>query len=311
MMSETNWGRRKYRTTNWKAYNAALKARGDLSIWLDKDMQWLAPASGKRGRNQTFSDASIQFCLTIKCLFGLPLRQTLGLVQSLLKMAGLPWAAPDYSTVCRRQKGIHVQVHYRPSGNGLHMLADSTGIKFLGEGEWKTKKHGAERRRQWRKVHHGVDAENMQIRAMVVTTNEVGDSPVAAGLLGQIPNHEIVASFTGDGAYDTKDVHEACHHRKAIPVIPPRKGARLRKGLAFAHRNEAVKACKKLGRTIWKRWSGYHRRSLVETKMNCFKRLGEKVMARTFERQVAELNIRASILNRFTELGTPQTVAVA
>ena len=311
MMSETNWGRRKYRTTNWKAYNAALKARGDLSIWLDKDMQWLAPASGKRGRNQTFSDASIQCCLTIKCLFGLPLRQTLGLVQSLLKMAGLPWAAPDYSTVCRRQKGIHVQVHYRPSGNGLHMLADSTGIKFLGEGEWKTKKHGAERRRQWRKVHLGIDAENMQIRAMVVTTNEVGDSPVAAGLLGQIPNHEIVASFTGDGAYDTKDVHEACHHRKAIPVIPPRKGARLRKGLAFAHRNEAVKACKKLGRTIWKRWSGYHRRSLVETKMNCFKRLGEKVMARTFERQVAELNIRASILNRFTELGTPQTVAVA
>ena len=311
MMSETNWGRRKYRTTNWKAYNAALKARGDLSIWLDKDMQWLAPASGKRGRNQTFSDASIQFCLTIKCLFGLPLRQTLGLVQSLLKMADLPWAAPDYSTVCRRQKGIHVQVHYRPSGNGLHMLADSTGIKFLGEGEWKTKKHGAERRRQWRKVHLGIDAENMQIRAMVVTTNEVGDSPVAAGLLGQIPNHEIVASFTGDGAYDTKDVHEACHHRKAIPVIPPRKGARLRKGLAFAHRNEAVKACKKLVRTLWKRWSGYHRRSLVETKMNCFKRLGEKVMARTFERQVAELNIRASILNRFTELGTPQTVAVA
>lgn len=149
-MSETNWGRRKYRTTNWKTYNAALKARGDFSIWLDKDMQWLAPASGKRGRHQMFSDASIQFCLTIKCLFGLPLCQTLRLVQSLLKMAGLSWAALDYSTVCRRQKDINVQVHYRPSSNGLHMLADSTGIKFLGEGEWKTKKHGAERRRQWR-----------------------------------------------------------------------------------------------------------------------------------------------------------------
>ncbi len=311
MMSETNWGRRKYRTTNWKTHNAALKARGDLSIWLNKDMQWRAPASGKRGRNQTFSGVAIQFCLTIKCLFGLPLRQTLGLVQSLLKMAGLPWAAPDYSTMRRRQKGLDVQVHYRPSSNGLHMLADSTGVKFLSEGEWKTKKHGAERRRQWRKVHLGIDAENMQIRAMVVTTNEVGDSPVATGLLSKIPSHEIVASFTGDGAYDTKDVHEACHHRKAIPVIPPRKGARLSKGLAFAHRNEAVKACKKLGRTIWKRWSGYHRRSLVETKMNCFKRLGEKLMARTFERQVAELNVRASILNRFTELGTPQTVAVA
>ena len=274
-------------------------------------MQWLAPSCGKRGRNKTFSDGAIQFCLTIKCLFGLPLRQTLGLVQSLLKMAGLPWAAPDYSTVCRRQKGLDVRVHYRPSRNGLHLLADSTGIKFLGEGEWKTKKHGAERRRQWRKVHLGIDAENMQIRAIVVTTNEVGDSPVAAELLGQIPSQEKVASFTGDGAYDTQDVHEACHHRGAIPIIPPRKGARLRQGAAFAHRNEAVKACRQIGRAIWKRWSGYHRRSLVETKMSCFKRLGEKVMARTFERQVSELNIRASILNRFTELGTPQTVAVA
>ena len=274
-------------------------------------MHWLAPPSGKRGRSKTFSDAAIQFCLTIKCLFGLPLRQTLGLVQSLLKMAGLPWAAPDYSTVCRRQKGLDVRVNYRPSHNGLHILADSTGIKFLGEGEWKTKKHGTERRRQWRKGHLGMDAETLQLRAIVVTTNEVGDSPVAAELLSQIPSHEAVTSFTGDGAYDTQDVHEACHHRGAIPVITPRKGARLRKGLAFAHRNEAVKACKRIGSVIWKRWSGYHRRSLVETKMNCFKRLGEKVMARTFERQVVELNMRASILNRFTELGTPETVAVA
>ena len=146
-MSESSWGRRKHHTTNWKAYNAALKAQGDLTLWLDKNMQWLAAPNGKRGRSQTFSDAAIQFCLTIKCLFGLPLRQTLGLVQSLLKMAGLPWAVPDYSTVCRRQKGLDVQVHCRPSRNGLHMLADSTGIKFLGEGEWKTKKHGAKRRR--------------------------------------------------------------------------------------------------------------------------------------------------------------------
>lgn len=226
-------------------------------------------------------------------------------------MADLPWATPEYSTVCRRQKSLDVQVHYRSSRNGLHLLADSTGIKFLGEGEWKTKKHGAERRRQWRKVLLGIDAQTLQIRAIVVTTNEVGDSPVAAELLEQIPSRKAVASFTGDGAYDTQDVHEACLRRGVMPIIPPRKGARQRKGLAFAHRNEAVKACKRLGRTIWKRWSGYHRRSLAETKMNCFNRLGEKVMAKMFERQVTELNIRASILNRFTELGIPKTVLVA
>ena len=192
-MSETNWGRRKYRTTNWKAYNAALKARGDLTIWLDKDMQWLAQPRGKRGRCQKFSDAAIQFCLAIKCLFGQPLRQTLGLVESLLGMAGLDWPVPDYSTVCRRQKSLDVQVRYRASDKGLHMLADSTGIKFLGEGEWKTKKHGAQRRRQWRKVHLGIDAQTLQIRAIAVTTNEVGDSPMAADLLGQIPSNEEIA----------------------------------------------------------------------------------------------------------------------
>ncbi len=84
-----------------------------------------------------------------------------------------------------------------------------------------------------------------------------------------------------------------------------------RKGAEFAHRNEAVRACRRLGSKVWKGWSGYHRRSLVETKMGCFKRLGEKVSARAFERQVVELNIRATILNRFTELGRPNTVAVA
>ncbi len=126
-------------------------------------------------------------------------------------MTGLPWPVPVYSTVCRRQRGLNVQVRYRPSRNGPHSLADSTGIKFLGEGEWKAKKHGAERRCQWRKVHLGIDAQTLQIRATVVTTNEVDNSPMSADLLGQIPSHEQVVSFTGDGAYDTKDVHEACY----------------------------------------------------------------------------------------------------
>lgn len=88
-MSEPKGSKARYKTINWAAYNAALKARGSLTIWLDKDMQWYAPASGKRGRQRTFSDAAIQFCLSIKCLFGLALRQSLGLIQSLLHLAGL------------------------------------------------------------------------------------------------------------------------------------------------------------------------------------------------------------------------------
>ena len=66
-------------------------------------MTWLAPHDGKPGRPAVFSDAAIQFCLTIKVLFKLPLGQTTGMVASLLKMAGLDWAVPDYTTLCRRQ----------------------------------------------------------------------------------------------------------------------------------------------------------------------------------------------------------------
>ena len=101
-------------------------------LWIDKEMSWQGEAAGKRGRILTFSDAAIQFCLTIKSLFGLPLRQTTGFVESLRR---LTWPIPDYSTLCRRQKTITVDIPYRPSEKGLHLLVHSTGIKMLGEGE--------------------------------------------------------------------------------------------------------------------------------------------------------------------------------
>jgi hypothetical protein len=78
----------RYRTTNWSSYTASLRKGGSLLIWLEKDMSWLAPHDGSPGRPTIFSDAAIQFCLTIKVLFKLPLRQTTGMVASLLKMAG-------------------------------------------------------------------------------------------------------------------------------------------------------------------------------------------------------------------------------
>ncbi len=299
-----------YRTSNWREYNAALQARGSLLIWLDKDMAWFAAPTGKRGRSPTFSDAAIQFCLSIKCLFGLPLRQSIGMVESLLKLAGLDWPAPDFSTISRRQKHLRVVIPYQRSREGLHLLVDSTGIKMLGEGEWKRKKHGADYRRQWRKIHMGIDAQTLEIRAFEVTDNAEGDAPMLPDLLSQIPADEPIISVSGDGAYDTKGCHAAIAARGAAAIIPTRKnGQPWKENTAGAKaRNEILRATRHLGRTIWKKWSGYHRRSLVETKMRCFKLLGERVMARDFDRQVAELQVRAALLNRFTRLGTPVTV---
>ena len=114
-MSQSLHSKSRYRTNNWKQYNAALKARGSLTFWLDKCMSWFAAISGKRGRSPQLSDAAIQFCLTIKNLFGLALRQTTGFVQSLLALSGLPWPVQDFGTLGRRQRSLDVQVAYRPS----------------------------------------------------------------------------------------------------------------------------------------------------------------------------------------------------
>ena len=81
----------------------------------------------------------------------------------------------------------------------------------------------------------------------------------------------------------------------ACAVIPARKNARpwLETTPGARARNEILRATRRLGRTIRRRWSGYHRQSQVETRMRCLKLLGERVMGRDFDRQVAELQIRA------------------
>ena len=240
------------------------------------------------------------------------LGEDFGAMLDLLRLAGLDWPVPDYSTVSRRQKTLQVAIGAVPTTTGLHLLVDSTGIKMLGEGEWKTKKHGAEYRRQWRNVHLGIDASTLGIRAMEVTDNSIGDAPVLPALLSQIPADERIASVSGDGAYDTKDCHEAIAVRAAHAIIPTCKNAKPWKTnpCGAKARNEILQTTRKLGRAIWKKWSGYHRRSLVETKMRCFKLLGERVMARDFDRQIAELQVRAAVLNRFTRLGRPVTAPV-
>ena len=184
----------RYRTTNWSDYNAALRQRGSLSVWFDPDMVWHAGKTGKRGRPETFSDAAVQVCLTLKVLFGLPLRQTVGLVESLIRMSGLDWQVPDYSTLCRRQARIGVQIPYRRTGRPLNLLIDSTGVKFRGDGEWLARKHGPSRRRQWRKVHIAMDTETGDIRAVELTSSRQGDSPLLPDLLEQIPEDEEIAT---------------------------------------------------------------------------------------------------------------------
>lgn len=303
----------RYRTTNWSSYNDALRKRGSLLIWLDKEMTWHAPHEGRPGRPPVFSNAAIQFCLSIKVLFKLPLRQTAGMVASLLRLAGLDWPVPDYSTLCRRQKTLKVQIPYRRAEGPLNLLVDSTGIKFLGDGEWQARKHGVQGRRQWRKVHLAMDIATSDIRAVEFTPSREGDSPVLPDLLGQIPEDEDIGTVTADGAYDTRRCHGAVIARGGTAIIPTRRNGRAWKEdcPAAKARNETLRATRHYGRAFWKRWTGYHVRSRVEAKMRCLKAFGERIAARDPDRQTAEIHIRVALINRFNALGTAHVVRVA
>lgn len=130
-------------------------------------------------------------------------------------------------------------------------------------------------------------------------------------LLNQIPTDQDIASVTADGAYNTGKCHDAIAARGTHAIIPPRENAEPWKPStdgAIA-RNEAVNASRYLGRTIWKRRNEFHRRSRFETKMHCLKLMGQSLMARDFDRQVAEIQIRIAVLNRYSALGIAVTEA--
>ena len=141
----------------------------------------------------------------------------------------------------------------------------------------------------------------------------MSDSQVLVDLLDQIPLNEHIDSVYTDGAYDTKQCRQVIADRQVHAVIPPRKNAKPWKDTKTSslERNELLRTVKRFGRTLWKKWAGYHRRSLVETKMHCIKLLGDKLRARNFQSQVNEIHARVAVLNKFTELGRPHTRVVS
>lgn len=145
------------------------------------------------------------------------------------------------------------------------------------------------------------------------TIDALGDAPTLPDLLARIPKDEAILSVGGNGAYDTRGCHAAIAGRRIDPMIPVRRNGKpwTKDGPGVDARNETLRAMKRFGRAIWKKWSGYHRRSLVETRMHCFKLLRQRLAARTFDRQKTELKVRAAILNRFSQIGMPNTVRIA
>lgn len=145
----TNKPKRQYRIRNWRDYNSALVRRGSLTLWVeqravDKWRDTIAPV--RRGRRRCYSDLAITCALTLREVYQLPLRATQGLVRSMLRLMGVDLPAPHYSTLSRRAAALDVKLPRLCSGS-LHLAVDSTGVKLYGEGEWKVRLHGADKRR--------------------------------------------------------------------------------------------------------------------------------------------------------------------
>jgi hypothetical protein len=202
--------------------------RGSLTIWFDQQVidRWVnREKTGKPGTPRTYTDSAIECALVLRAVYHLRPRATQGFLSSLLEQVAPNVPVPDDTTICRRShtlKGALPVVH---TGEALHVLVDSSGIKVFGEGEWKVRNHGYSKRRTWRKLHIGADAASQQIVAAVVTSNDMGDPRVLPDLLDQMP--EQIAKVTADGAYDTKDCYDASGARGAKAVIAPRRGAQI------------------------------------------------------------------------------------
>ena len=294
-----------------------MRQRGSLTVWFTDEAiaAWRAEPRTTRGGQPWYSPLAILTALTLRAVFRLALRQTEGLIGSILHLLGLELAVPDHSTLSRRAETLEVPRPRSSPGTGpVHLLVDSTGLKLGGPGEWLTEKHGTKIRRSWRKLHLGVDAATGEIVAAELTTNEVDDGSQVGPLLDQVEGP--VASFTGDGAYDREDVYGAVaeRHPEAAVVVPPRRDAVPSETAATAptQRDRHLELIAERGRMAWQKASGYNVRAKAEAAVSRYKRvIGDALRSRTDDRQATEVAIAVRALNRMLELGRPKSVRIA
>jgi hypothetical protein len=306
--------KQRHRVTNWAEYDAALRRRGSLTVWFTEEAiaAWRAEPRTTRGGQAHYSALAIRTALTLRAVFRLALRQTEGLIGSILRLLGLDLAVPDHSTLSRRAESLEVPQPHSCTGP-IHLLVDSTGLRLCGPGEWLVEKHGTRRRRSWRKLHIGVDAETGRILASELTSSDVDDGSLVEPLLDQIT--APLASFIGDGAYDQASIYGtvAKRHPDADVIVPPRSTA-VPSDMAEStptQRDRHLRSITEHGRMGWQKRSGYTRRALVEAAISRLKRvIGDALHSRTDRRRATEIAIAVHALNCMLGLGRPKSVRI-
>lgn len=305
----------RYKVENWPEYNQSLIRRGDITLWFDQEViyQWKAnERTGKRGRPIVYSAVVLCCMSALRLLYRLPLRSAQGLFCSLLHLLGLALPVPNYTTLCRRQATLPMDLGASTAEQPRHILIDSTGLKVFGEGEWKVRQHGVGKRRTWRKLHLAIDGKSREIVAAALTDSGTADCEVLPSLLLQIDG--VIGKVGADGAYDSWECRYSIIQHHAQAVIPPRQNAVIKDNDQIEEvrqRDEALEQIKDEGLKAWKQDSGYHQRSLAETTMFRVKTtFGTEMKARVIQNQITEALLKSHILNRFIQQGLPASVKV-
>ena len=302
---------------NWSKYNTSLKKRGSLNLFVEENISewWYAKEVNKNCRPKKYSDKAIEVCINIRAFFRLPLRATEGLIESLFSKLELDLAVPSYTQVSRRLKLLKDQKLFFNKRKIFAIAIDSTGLKVYGEGEWKVRQHGADKRRTWRKLHLAIDTASQEIRSFKLTKNDVTDGAILKELAPQFQGR--LNRILGDGAYDQTGCYVSARKIGARLIAPPRKKAKIQANLinpALIDRDNAISTIRRLGnddeaRKQWKKSVGYYKRSLAETAMFRFKRIfGAHLQSRDFNNQLAEVAMKVMLFNRITKGGIPKNM---
>jgi transposase len=300
----------RYRVKNWRDYDAALRRRGDLTVWVTAEAieAWTPANTGRRGRPRRYSAIVVETGLMLRLAFGRPWRQTEGMLASILRLLGLDLPVPDHTTFSRRSADLTVAKAVRPATGPVNVVIDSTGLKVFGAGEWQHEKHGGKGRRTWRKLHLAADPDTGEIVASELTTTEDGDASQVGPLLDQISGP--IASVTADGAYDGEPVYRIIAERDpaAAVIIPPRSTAVPSDTAETAptQRDRHLQLIQERGRLGWQKAVNYGRRSLGEVAMMRYKTvIGRRLHARTLLAQKTEAAVGCKVLNVMAHLGMP------
>jgi IS5 family transposase len=220
--------------TSWAEYEAGLRRRGSLFLWIKPEARsgWVARQRKTRGGQPLYSDLAIETTLMLGMVFGLRLRQSEGLLSSGLDMMGLDLSVPDHTILSRQARTWKLSARSndrQPVASGrIHVLVDSTGLKIYGAGQWLEEKYWTKSRHGWRKLHLAVDADSGEILAHCLTDQEIGDASQLQPLLDQIDDE--IEKFIADGAYDGTPTYDVVLRHSA--GVQKRKRCR-EPGLSF------------------------------------------------------------------------------